>query len=150
MLPLLAGLLAASAVALTVSSAHGNEPEVVAPVGVIRGQSRSVEGVGVEEFLGIPYGAAARFGFATARGSIGQLNATTFTGRCPQPFLGGDFPNAVPMSEDCLLLNVYRSAGVKRDDNIAASIKTCFMKFTLDLIEPRNGSISKESIEPER
>jgi para-nitrobenzyl esterase len=85
---------------------------------LVRTQQGSAQGVavgGVEQFLGLPYGAPPVGDLrwkapAPPKPYTGTLQATTFPAPCIQGNAPAGFP---PPSEDCLYLNLYRPAGSK-------------------------------------
>jgi len=83
-----------------ISLALAGSVDVKTSSGVVRGYT----GVGVTNFLGIPYATAQRFGLPQPRTWNGILNATRWVIACPQvPDV--NIPAEV-MSEDCLYLHI--------------------------------------------
>ena len=88
---------------------------VAAPAGTLEGRTLG----GVDAFVGIPY-AAPPVGPLRWRSPApaprwqGARDATRFGNDCPQLRIPGDAtPSDQPMSEDCLVLNVWRPAGAR-------------------------------------
>lgn len=87
--------------------ADDTSPVVTTTAGKVRGQA----GEGVQAFKGIPYAApptgALRFGRPQAAQSwSGVRDATKFGAACPQP-RAKIVPKGIPISEDCLTVNVW-------------------------------------------
>ena len=109
-------LLACAALSLSFS-AVADDARILHPV--VRTREGAVRGLGVEgilSFRGIPYAAPPvgalrwRPPQAPVRSS-GVRSAEQFGALCPQTYNGGDNGvGALPMSEDCLTLNVYAPA----------------------------------------
>ena len=111
--PALAGVLCALVSSASAVSAAGWDPTVRTSAGAVQGRQAD----GVAAFLGIPYGAdtggANRFRAPKPAPAWTGVKAADRMGpRCPQPSLPKtllEFSNA-PISEDCLVLNVWTPA----------------------------------------
>jgi len=104
----------------TGASAAEDDLVVHLNTGSVRGGSqKSIFGLNLEYFLGIPYATAPvgdlRFSPPQpAQSWEGVRDGTSYGARCPQN--EDSFPRNItvgPMEEDCLFLNVYRATGLK-------------------------------------
>ena len=111
--------LALTAVALVAFAATGEEHQRGPVVTTSDGRVRGISSGGVDQFLGIPYAAAPlgdlRWRPPQPHGRWrGVREATAFANHCPQVATPFGLPS---LTEDCLFLNVFRSARDDDDDN---------------------------------
>nr|XP_037279667.1 acetylcholinesterase-like [Rhipicephalus microplus] len=104
--------VAVSLVALVISAAAWSDVIVTIPQGQIRGRSSTILGHAIQMFIGVPY-ANPPVGHMRFRKPepkepwSGVYDATYPKTSCSQPRLPNMFPIPVPVSEDCLYLNVW-------------------------------------------
>lgn len=129
-------LLPVTALLLTATAVAGSVVE--SELGRIVGGVRSIEGVNVESFLGIPFAkppvGELRFALPVPFGPVGNLKANKYGPICAQPPISlRQAPTAADSSEDCLYLNIYRKEGTKPNDKkpvrqlTLCSMKTIFI-----------------------
>ena len=111
--------LALTAVALVAFAATGEEHQRGPVVTTSDGRVRGISSGGVDQFLGIPYAAAPlgdlRWRPPQPHGRWrGVREATAFANHCPQVATPFGLPS---LTEDCLFLNVFRSARDDDDNN---------------------------------
>jgi para-nitrobenzyl esterase len=113
---LLGALLAMTANLAAARETAGSPVSVTVPAGALAGRTQA----GVDAFVGIPY-AAPPVGPLRWRAPApaprwqGTRQAVRFGNDCPQVRYPGDAtPSDQAMSEDCLVLNVWRPAGAAR------------------------------------
>ncbi|OQR68438.1 liver carboxylesterase 1-like [Tropilaelaps mercedesae] len=114
--PYLLILQSASVLGLRISKLTEIGPVVEVPgVGTVQGKFESIFDVTVESFLGIRYAQAPigsnRFLRPQPAAFLGNVTATEFGSRCPQPLLLRLGLSHAKMEEDCLNLNIYRKRG---------------------------------------
>eukprot|EP01060_Flectonema_neradi_P020378 TRINITY_DN27907_c0_g1_i1.p1 TRINITY_DN27907_c0_g1~~TRINITY_DN27907_c0_g1_i1.p1 ORF type:complete len:553 (+),score=130.26 TRINITY_DN27907_c0_g1_i1:54-1661(+) len=99
-------MLGSTLLLLSAYTASANPTTNVPGLGEIEGFSKSVNGVYVDNYLGIQYGLAQRWENPTpAPKWSGLRNGTRFGPTCPGAMCLRDDPDIV--SEECLFLNVY-------------------------------------------
>src|SRR4051812_22840880 len=86
-----------------------DQPSVNIKFGKITGNSRSIDGVKVNEYVGIPYAeppvGELRFQKPRPYTKMTDISATKISSVCPQAAFGNF--DQVKLNEDCLYLNVW-------------------------------------------
>jgi len=101
----------------------------------IMGKRTNRNGASIESFLGIRYADASerfspsqRISFSDPYYNTTAVDATKYGSNCHQPSFGPPSPVAIPQSEDCLFLNIWRpsslpSANNAKDDDASSSLR---------------------------